>query len=152
MPNYLIISTDNGQDMELHNNAAIVPLPNDEAAKSLIQSIEEHDNFFVVDRKALFAGDYRLVCEYNEVGGINNSGEYQNASTYNWSKLPEDKRPYAVAITCNINEFDILWDEEDYDRFINIHDEEESELICNFKEDGYDFIDDGENYIKIIKL
>lgn len=150
MPNYLIISTDNGQDMELHNNAAIVPLPDDEAAKSLIQSMEEQDNFFVIDRKALFAGDYRLVCEYNEVGGINTSGEYQNASTYNWSKLPDDKKPFAVAICCNINEFDILWDEGDYHNTLDYYEDLESDFIEIQKD--YICIDDGENYIKIIKL
>lgn len=152
MPNYLIVSTDNGQDMELHNNAAIVPLPNDEAAKALLSSMEEYDNFFVMDRKTKFTGDHKLICDYNEVGGLNKSGKYENVSTYNWSKLPEDKKPYAVAITCNINEFDIMWTEEEYDYVVNYHECEESDFVCNFSEHGYDFIDDGENYIKIIKL
>lgn len=148
MPNYLIISTDNGQDMELHNNAAIVPLPNDEAATALLSSMEDYDNFFVMNKEVRFTGDYRLVCEYNEVGSVNNDGRYQNASVYNWSKLPEDKKPFAVAITCNINEFDILWDEGDYDRFLQLH--EESDFIEVQRD--YVFMDDGENYIKIIKL
>lgn len=150
MPNYLIISTDNGQDMELHNNAAIVPLPDDAAATALLSSMEDYDNFFVTDKEVRFTGDYRLVCEYNEAGSVNNNTVYGNASTYNWSKLPEDKKPYAVAITCNINEFDILWDEEDYDRLINFHEDGESEFTVIEK--GYIFLDDGENYIKIIKL
>lgn len=150
MPNYLIISTDNGQDMELHNNAAIVPLPNDEAAKALLSSMEEFDNFFILDKQVKFAGDYRLVCEYSEIGSIKDIGDYQNASTYNWSKLPEGKKPYAVAICCNINEFNLLWDEDDYDYVVNYHEDEGSDFETIEKE--YLFIDDGENYIKIIKL
>lgn len=152
MPNYLIVSTDNGQDMELHNNASIVSLPDDQSATSLIYGMEDYDNFFITNKKIVFTGDCRLICEYNEVGSASNNGKYNNTSVYSSSKLPENKKPYAVAITCNINEFDILWDEEDYNKLIDYYDGLESDFISNFKQDGHDFIDDGENYIKIIKL
>lgn len=159
MPNYLIICTDNGDDMDGNNHAYITHLANDEDAKGYIERQAKNDTSFIshyrdcVELK--FTGDYRLLCNYNDPQdhmADRDFGEWDNTAIYNWSKLTEDKEPYAVAITCNINEFDILWDEEDYYSLISYHYGEESDFICSFQYYGYDFIDDGENYIKIIKL
>lgn len=155
MPNYLIVATWNGDDLENNNHASVVDLEDDNAARRYIELMFKNDTYEVHDVVITNENqDVSLIqyeCGFNEYASDENEDVYDDAGSY-WFYELDEATPFAVAIQCNINHAVILQTNLDYEAYKEMYFDDNDQVEYLEVTDEYEFVDDQDLYHKIIKL
>jgi len=155
MPNYLIVSAWNGENMEDSNRAIIVDLVDDNDARRYIESMFKEDTYelqhVVITNENQDVSLIQYECSFNNGTSDESEDVYDDAGAYWFCELGE-VIPFAVAVQCNINHVIVLETNLDYEAYKEMYFDDNDQVECIEVNEEYEFIDDQDLYHKIIKL